>query len=90
MMKKIKIEHLSDEEVRARGISSWPVWEKEKSRFDWEYDMEEHCYILEGEVIIETKDGNYKIEAGDYVIFPKGLTCIWDIKEDIRKHYNFK
>ncbi|MCK5168312.1 MAG: DUF861 domain-containing protein [Bacteroidales bacterium] len=22
--------------------------------------------------------------------FPKGLKCVWDIKEDIRKHYKFE
>ena len=89
-MKKIKIEHLSDEEVRARGISSWPVWEKEKSRFDWEYDVDEECLILEGEVVVETDDGAVEIKAGDFVTFPNGLKCTWDIKKDLKKHFNFK
>lgn len=90
MMEKVEIKKMSPQEAESQGINQWPIWTKEVSRFDWEYDMEEHCYILEGEVSIETQDGNYKIEAGDYVIFPKGLACIWDIKEDIRKHYDFK
>jgi uncharacterized cupin superfamily protein len=87
---KVEIKKMTQKEAMAEGITDWPVWSKEASRFDWEYDTEEHCYILEGKVTVETAEGNYEIEAGDYVIFPQGLQCTWDIKEDIRKHYNFK
>ncbi len=27
---------------------------------------------------------------GDFVTFPKGLSCVWDIKEPVKKHYNFR
>ena len=27
--------------------------------------------------------------AGDLVVFPEGLKCIWDIKSPVRKHYKF-
>ena len=86
---EMEIKKMSYEEAQKQGITNWPVWTKEISRFDWEYDMEEHCYILEGKVIIETENGNHEVVAGDYVIFPKVLKCVWDIKEGIRKHYNF-
>ena len=87
---KIKVQKLTEAEKDAKGISSWPIWEKETSRFDWFYDSTEHCQILEGRVIVETDEGNIEIKAGDFVTFPKGLKCVWDIKEDIRKHYNFE
>jgi len=29
------------------------------------------------------------IEAGDFVVFPKGLTCRWNVLQPIRKHYSF-
>ncbi|MCK4338396.1 MAG: cupin domain-containing protein [Candidatus Cloacimonetes bacterium] len=88
---KITIENLSKEELENRGIFSWSIWEKEISRFDWSYDTIEQCYILEGKVIIETEDGEkVEIGKGNFVTFPKGLSCVWDIKEPIRKHYNFK
>ena len=87
---KIKVQKLTEAEKDAKGISSWPIWEKEISRFDWFYDSTEHCQILEGRVIVETDEGNIEIKAGDFVTFPKGLKCVWDIKEDIRKHYNFE
>ncbi len=79
------------EELEQLNVFFWPTWEKEVSRFDWYYDHDEECYVLEGRVIVETQDGN-KIEfgKGDFVIFPKGLACIWDVKEPIRKHYTLK
>ena len=86
----IEIKPLSDIEKKAKGIDLWPIWEKEVSRFDWYYDSTEHCQILEGRVIIETEEGSLEIKAGDFVTFPKGLKCVWDIKEDIRKHYSFE
>ena len=88
---KIEIQKLKDDELNKRNIKSWPVWEKEVSRFDWYYDKVEECYLLEGDVIVETEDGD-KIEfgKGDFVTFPKGLSCIWDIKEPVKKYYNLK
>ncbi|MBU1090493.1 MAG: DUF861 domain-containing protein, partial [Candidatus Omnitrophica bacterium] len=54
---EIRIEKLNQEEVNKRGITSWPIWEKEVSRFDWHYDTTEECLLLEGKVNVETKDG---------------------------------
>lgn len=80
---------LSEEEIKAKGIRNWPTWEKEVSRFPWTYDETEDCYFIDGEVIIETKEGNYTIEPGDFVIFHEGLKCVWDIRRPVKKHYNF-
>jgi len=85
----IEIKHLADQERQSLGIDSWPIWEKEISCFDWYYDSTEHCLIIEGRVIVETDKGSVEIKAGDFVTFPKGLKCVWDIKENIRKHYKF-
>lgn len=87
----IKIEKLSQEELKRRDVFSWPIWEKEISRFDWHYDDTEECYLLEGKVAIETNDGKkVHFGKGDFVTFPKGLSCTWDIQKPVRKHYNFK
>jgi uncharacterized protein len=88
-MDELIVKKLSQDEIRQRGIESWPIWEKEVSRFPWQYDGDEECLILEGEVIVETSQGSFTIKAGDFVIFKKGLKCVWDIKDPIRKHYNF-
>lgn len=88
---QIEISKPDKQEIERKQILSWPIWEKEISRFDWHYDSVEECYLLEGKVVVETPDGE-KVEfgKGDFVTFPKGLSCIWDIRETVRKHYNFK
>ncbi len=88
---KIDIKKPTDKDLEAKGVSSWPIWEKEISRFDWHYDSTEECFLLEGKVVVETEDGDQvEFEKGDFVTFPKGLSCIWDIKVPVKKHYNFK
>jgi len=88
-MGKVIIKQLSEAEIAERKMRSWPVWEKEISRFDWQYDGDEECLILEGEVTIETSEGKYNIVKGNFVTFKNGLNCTWDIKKPIKKHYNF-
>jgi len=86
---QIKIEKPTEEYLQKRKVRSWGIWEKEVSRFDWHYDSPEECFLLEGKVVVETKDGQVEFGAGDFVTFPAGLFCVWDIKEPVRKHYNF-
>jgi uncharacterized cupin superfamily protein len=90
-MSEIKIEkRMSMEKAREMGIDNWPIWEKEESDFPWTYDTDEVCYVLEGKVIV-TPDGGQPVEIGkgDFVRFPKGMSCRWEVKEKIRKHYDF-
>lgn len=88
---EIKIQQLGQKELEKMGVFAWPVWTKEISRFNWHYDSEEECYILDGEVVVEAKDGKKaRFGKGDFVTFPKGLSCVWDIKKPVRKHYNFR
>jgi len=89
MEKEIIIKQLTPEEIKELGVESWPIWTKEVSDFDWEYFGTEECYILEGEVTVTTANGEYHIKAGDFVRFPDGLKCHWNITKDIRKHYRF-
>ena len=88
-MEQIKKEKLSDKELEGKGVFSWPVWEKDVSEFDWVYDSKEECLFLEGVADIQTSLGVTHIEAGDFVTFPLGLKCTWDIKESVKKHYKF-
>jgi len=88
---KIEIKKPSNEELESKGVASWPIWEKEISRFDWHYDSTEDCYLLKGKVIVETKNGEtVTFGKGNFVTFPKGLSCIWDIKAPVKKHYKFR
>ena len=88
---KITIEKADEDVITGRRVRSWPIWAKEVSRFDWSDDSTEECVLLEGRVTVETPDGE-KVEfgKGDFVTFPRGLSCTWDIKEPVRKHYNFR
>ncbi len=89
-MPKIKVERPAPQKLQELGVSRWPVWEKEVSRFNWYYDTQEVCYFLEGKVVVE-EEGGEKVEMGkgDLVTFPQGLKCVWDIKKAVKKHYNF-
>ncbi|RMF05228.1 DUF861 domain-containing protein [Candidatus Woesearchaeota archaeon] len=85
----VMVKKPSDEELRAMGVESWPVWEKEPSEFPWTYDEKETCYILEGRAVVSYDGKKVEFGKGDLVVFPKGLSCVWKIIEPIKKHYNF-
>ena len=90
-MDEIKVEKPEEEELKSMGGFEWSVWEKEVSKFNWFYDNVEVCYLLKGKVAV-TPEGGEPVEfgQGDLVTFPKGMKCVWDIKEDVKKHYIFK
>lgn len=89
-MAEIKIEQPSEERLKKLGVRNWPVWDKEVSKFDWYYDEKETCFFIKGKVIVTAKDGkSVQMGSGDLVTFPRGLACVWDIQEDVQKHYNF-
>jgi uncharacterized protein len=77
-------------ELEQRGITSWPIWEKEVSEFTWHYDEQEVCYFLDGEVTVTPEGGKpVKIGKGDLVTFPAGMSCVWKVHKPVRKHYKF-
>lgn len=88
-MKKIKVEKPSKEKLEALAINNWSPWECEPSTFEWQYDEDETCYILEGKAKIKTATEEIEINKGDLVKFPKGLKCTWRIEEKIKKVYKF-
>jgi uncharacterized protein len=89
-MNKIEILAYDEAEIAKQGILNWPVWKKDVSVFPHTYEEDEHCLFLEGEVVIETDEGKVTLQKGDYVIFRKGLNCIWDIRIPVKKHYYFE
>ena len=75
--------------LKLRDVESWPTWESEASTFPWTYEQNEEAYITEGECIVTPSTGEaITIKAGDFVTFPKGMSCVWEVKEPIKKHYN--
>ena len=90
-MTEITVEHNpSPAKLETMGVDNWRIWTKEVSEFPWTYESSETCYILEGEVIV-TPDGGepVKLGEGDLVTFPAGLSCAWNIRSGIKKHYKF-
>ena len=88
-MSEIKVERNPDDgRLQELGISGWPIWTKEESQFPWSYDTEETCYFLEGDVVV-TPDGGGPVEMGkgDLVTFPAGMSCTWEIRGAVKKHY---
>ena len=86
-VKDVVVKKPSDEE--AAQCKTWPVWEKEASSFDWQYTQVETCLLLEGEVTVSDDEDSVTFGAGDLVVFPKDLECVWKITQPVRKHYNF-
>ncbi len=87
---KIEIKKLSEQEIKQMGIRTWSIWTKEISTFDWYYDSKEMCLLLEGKVKVKTDDDEVTFGKGDFVIFPKGLKCVWQVIEPVKKHYKFE
>lgn len=85
----IIIEKLTEEEILAKGVYDWPIWEKEISEFDWTYDEKELFFVLEGEVFISVDNQELHVMPGDFVSCDKNVSCRWRIVKGIKKHYNF-
>ncbi|MCP4763942.1 MAG: cupin domain-containing protein [archaeon] len=86
---KISVKKPTEEELESLNVKSWGIWTKEASEFDWSYDTKETCYLLEGDVDVETSEGTVHFEKGDFVVFEEGLDCKWKINKAVKKHYKF-
>ncbi len=88
-MSKILVEQdPSPMKLDVMHVEQWALWEKEVSRFPWTYDATETCYVVEGEAVVTPDNGDpVTISAGDLVVFMAGLSCVWEIKKPISKHY---
>jgi len=89
-MAKIKVERPEKAKLDRMGLEKWSPWQCDVSVFNWEYDAEEVCYILEGKVKVKTSSEEVEINKGDLVTFPRGLKCTWNVLEKINKVYMFK
>ncbi|MEM6611147.1 MAG: cupin domain-containing protein [Cyanobacteria bacterium P01_C01_bin.72] len=78
------------EQLDKLDVFNWSIWTKEISEFPWTYDEAETCYFLTGDVVV-TPDGGEPVVMGkgDLVTFPAGMSCVWQIKSAVKKHYQF-
>ncbi|MCL2289193.1 MAG: cupin domain-containing protein [Bacteroidetes bacterium] len=77
-------------EAEKAAMELQSIWGCGVSKFDWFYDQEETCLLTEGEVTVTHDGGSVRIGAGDYIVFPKGLSCVWDVTQPVKKHYIFR
>mmetsp|Transcript_7850 Transcript_7850/g.23708 ORF Transcript_7850/g.23708 Transcript_7850/m.23708 type:complete len:124 (+) Transcript_7850:174-545(+) len=90
--KKIEVIRQADEDtIKKIGCRSWPTWGCDASKFPWTYSENERCLLLKGDVTVTPDDGGEAVsfKAGDIVTFPEGMSCTWDVKEAVHKHYQF-
>jgi len=89
---RLTVEHNpSPVKLEVMNVYDWPIWSREASCFPWTYDTNEICYILSGEVIVTPEGGEpVLIKQGDLVYFAAGLSCIWDIRAPLKKHYQLR
>jgi len=85
----IDVHKATEAEIKKLGAKNWPIWTCPASSFDYQYDDQETCLILEGQVTIEAADHKVSFGPGDIVIFPKGLSCKWIVSKAVKKHYKF-
>ncbi len=85
----ITVEHNpSPAKLDVLAVDVWPLWEKEPATFGWTYAETERCYILAGEAVVTPEGGTpVLLRRGDLVTFSAGLSCTWEIRQKIRKHY---
>ena len=88
---EIDVDHAPTvKQLNALGVRTWPTWTKEVSTFPWTYDEPETCYFLEGDVVVTPEGGSpVRIGKGDLVTFPAGMSCTWEVRAAVKKHYRF-
>lgn len=84
---KVIVEKPTQQQLDKLGVTSWSTWECEPSTFDWHYDVQEICYLLQGKVTVKSNSEEVTFEKGDLVTFPAHLSCVWVVHEKVRKHY---
>ena len=84
----ITVRKPTDREIS--GMKTKPVWTCDVSEFPWHYDSTETSLIVEGNVTVTYDDKSVTFGAGDFVVFPEGLSCVWQVKKPVKKHYMYK
>jgi len=90
-IEEIRVEkNPTEKRLQDLGVRKWDIWTKEVSSFPWHYDEPEICYFLEGDVVVTPENGKpVQFGKGDLVTFPQGMSCVWDVRGPVRKHYRF-
>ncbi len=66
---KIKVQKPTKAQIKE--AKEWPVWSCDVGEFDFHYDTNETCLIIEGKAKVKTDLESVKFKEGDY-FSPKG------------------
>ena len=63
------------------------VWTCTAGTFEWNYEIDEIVYILEGGAAVENRDTGEKCELvqGDMAMFPAGTKTTWRVADFVKK-----
>jgi uncharacterized protein len=62
------------------------VWDCTPGRFSYYYKKDEILFVISGQATITNKEGQkLDFEPGAVVYIPAGASCVWDVKDRIRK-----
>ena len=79
-----------ESKIKELGIKNWSIWTCEVSSFDWTYDDNETCLLLEVEVIVTPYGGeSVRFGSGDLIVFPVGMKSRWYVRKAVCKYYRF-
>jgi len=87
MEEKLEITIMTPSEEEKAFMVMQPVWGCGIGNFNWLYDDKIISWLTEGEATISYGGKSIIIKAGDFVIFPKGLSCSWDVSKPVKKHF---
>jgi len=85
---QIKVRKATAEDIAL--LENSQTWGCDVSEFKWHYDEEEFCWLTAGEVVVSYNGESVSFGAGDYVEFPKGLSCVWKVTKPVKKHFEFR
>jgi uncharacterized protein len=64
------------------------IWRSTKGAWRVVYDETEYCHITKGRARLSSDDGTIKhVGVGDSFVIEGGFRGIWDVLEDMEKHY---
>jgi hypothetical protein len=75
--------HLS---TSACGSAMTLIWSCTEGKFNWYYDMEETILILEGSIVLESKEMSpQRYSVGDVIFFHEGARAKWHVESYVKK-----
>ncbi len=64
------------------------VWRASRGSWRVRYDETEYCHITKGRARILSSDGTVlEVQPGDGFVIPPGFEGVWEVLEDMEKHY---